>query len=160
MDDQLKSNLLSGKHWLRLIFMILFGVILYVAFAVVWAVVALQFLFALITGNDNVKLRHFGDAISQFIFQILQFLTYGSEKKPFPFSEWPASNVDIAEEEKKRADAKVVVDSNSEPETSVENDTAEEPKDPPKPKRTRKPKATENTETATSDADSSPKEEE
>src|SRR5690606_6021877 len=52
------------------------------------------FLFALITGNDNRQLRKFGDSLSIFIFDTLQFLIYNSEEKPFPFADWPESKVD------------------------------------------------------------------
>jgi len=89
MDEQLKSNLTSSKHWLRLVYMLLFAVFLQVALAVMWVLVVIQFLFALITGNDNGNLRNFGHSLSRFIFQAIQFLTYNSEEKPFPFADWP-----------------------------------------------------------------------
>lgn len=93
MDEQLKSNLTSSKHWIRLLFMILFALALQVASIVMTALVVVQFLFALITGNDNSQLRKFGDSLSIFIFDTLQFLIYNSEDKPFPFSDWPESKV-------------------------------------------------------------------
>jgi len=94
--DELKSNLLSPQHWLRLIFMLMFVVLLYIASTVIGVLVALQFLFALITGKDNTNLRSLGDSISTYIFQALQFLTYNSDQKPFPFSEWPSRSSEKA----------------------------------------------------------------
>jgi len=93
MDEQLKSNLTSSKHWIRLLFMILFALALQVASIVMTVLVVVQFLFALITGNDNTQLRKFGDSLSIFIFDTLQFLIYNSEDKPFPFADWPESKV-------------------------------------------------------------------
>lgn len=93
MDEQLKSNLTSSKHWFRLVYMILFAVLLQVALAVMWVLVVIQFLFALITGNDNRNLRSFGASLSQYIYQAIQFLTYNSEDKPFPFMDWPEAPV-------------------------------------------------------------------
>lgn len=89
MDETLKTNVLSAKHWLRLLFMLLFAALLQVASVVMWVLVSLQFLFSLFTGSDNQKLRGFGHSLSQYIYQALQFLTYNSEEKPFPFSDWP-----------------------------------------------------------------------
>jgi nitrogen fixation-related uncharacterized protein len=89
MDEQLKSNLTSSHHWLRLVFMVLFALILQVASLVMWALVAVQFLWALVTGDDNDKLRRFGHSLAKFIFDALRFLTYNTEQKPFPFSDWP-----------------------------------------------------------------------
>ena len=91
VDDNLKSNLTSARHWLRLVFMLLFAVLLQVSIAIMWVLVALQFLFALITGADNDKLRVFGASLSRYIHDSLRFLSYNSEDKPFPFSDWPAA---------------------------------------------------------------------
>ncbi len=89
MDEQLKSNLLSSHHWLRLAFMVLFAILLQVAGLVMWVVVSLQFIFSLLTGRDNIQLRSFGGSLTQYVYQSLQFLTYNTEEKPFPFSDWP-----------------------------------------------------------------------
>ncbi|MFL0798343.1 MAG: DUF4389 domain-containing protein [Cellvibrionaceae bacterium] len=89
MDEQLKSNLLSSHHWLRLAFMVLFAILLQVAGVVMWVVVCLQFIFSLLTGRDNIQLRSFGGALTQYVYQSLRFLTYNTEEKPFPFSDWP-----------------------------------------------------------------------
>jgi len=95
-NDQLKSNLQSSKHWLRLVFMLLFAAILQVASIVMWVLVIVQFLFSLITGADNSNLRKFGYSLSTYIFHTLKFLTYASEEKPFPFADWPQSaDVDV-----------------------------------------------------------------
>lgn len=91
MDEKMKSNLLSSTHWLRLVFMVLFAVILQVAAAVMWIVVVLQFLFSLFTGQNNDNLREFGHSLSVFIYQTWQFLSYNSEEKPYPFQDWPDS---------------------------------------------------------------------
>lgn len=109
--DELKSNLLSPKHWQRLIFMLLFAVLLHVASITMWVLVALQFLFALITGKDNANLRSLGDSISTYIFQALQFLTYSSEQKPFPFSDWPSAARQKAKKEEKAIEQAAADDS-------------------------------------------------
>lgn len=91
-NEQIKSNLQSSKHWLRLIFMLLFAAILQVASIVMWVLVIVQFLFSLITGTDNPNLRRFGHSLSTYIFHTLKFLTYASEEKPFPFADWPQAS--------------------------------------------------------------------
>lgn len=90
MDQQLKSNITSSKHWIRLVYMLLFSVFLYVASFVVGVLVMVQFVFALITGSDNKKLRELGSSLTTYIEQILRFLTFNSEAKPFPFADWPS----------------------------------------------------------------------
>jgi hypothetical protein len=89
MDQQLKSNITSSKHWVRLVYMLLFAFFLYVASFVVGILVIVQFLFALITGSDNRKLRELGGSLTVYIKQMLLFLTFNSEFKAFPFADWP-----------------------------------------------------------------------
>lgn len=90
-NERLKSNLTSSKHWLRLVFMLLFAAVLQLASLVMWVLVAVQFLFSLITGENNYHLRRFGHSLSTYIYDVLKFLCYSSEEKPFPFADWPAS---------------------------------------------------------------------
>lgn len=97
-NEELKSNVTSAKHWLRLVYMLLFAVLLYVASFVVWVLVVVQFLFSLFTGQDNIKIRQFASSLSAYIFHTLRFLTYTSEDKPFPFADWPESEVVIEAE--------------------------------------------------------------
>ncbi|WP_049630008.1 DUF4389 domain-containing protein [Cellvibrio sp. pealriver] len=93
-NEQLKSNLTSSKHWLRLVFMLLFAAVLQLASLVMWILVAAQFLFSLITGEDNQHLRRFGHSLSTYIYDVLKFLCYSSEEKPFPFADWPTGKRD------------------------------------------------------------------
>lgn len=88
-NEQLKSNITSSKHWFRLIFMLLFAAVLQVASIVMWVLVIAQFFFSLITGEDNLHLRRFGHSLSTYIYDVLKFLCYSSEEKPFPFADWP-----------------------------------------------------------------------
>ncbi|HEY7884094.1 MAG TPA: DUF4389 domain-containing protein [Cellvibrionaceae bacterium] len=90
-NEELKSNLLSGEHWMRLVFMILFAVLLYVAAIVMSFLVIVLFVFALVTGRANANLRQLGDTLSQFIYAVLRFLTYNTDDKPFPFAPWPTA---------------------------------------------------------------------
>ena len=90
-NEELKQNLTSTNQWLRLVYMVLFAVLLEIAGFVMLAVVIAQFLFAIFTGSANDNLRRLGDQIASYIYQTLQFLIYNTEEKPFPFSEWPES---------------------------------------------------------------------
>ena len=88
---QWKERLLSADHWLRFVFMVLFAIISYLACYVIVVLVLLQFVWSLIAGKGNGKLRDLGSSLSRYMYQILRFLTYNTEDKPFPFSDWPES---------------------------------------------------------------------
>ncbi|UCG38060.1 MAG: DUF4389 domain-containing protein [bacterium] len=83
------SNITRGETWLRGVVMLLFVVIYGVTEVLLFAVVLLQFLFTLVTGDQNGRLREFGYSISVFVYQMVRYWTYNSEEKPFPFAPWP-----------------------------------------------------------------------
>lgn len=93
-NEQLKSNLTSSKHWFRLIFMLIFAAVLQLASIVMWVLVIAQFFFSLITGEDNQYLRRFGHSLSTYIYDVLRFLCYSSDEKPFPFADWPSGSAE------------------------------------------------------------------
>lgn len=93
-NDELKRNLTSGSQWVRLLYMVLFAICLEIAGFLLLAVVVLQFLFSIINGSANDNLRRLGDQLASYVYQTIQFLIYNTEEKPFPFSEWPESDVE------------------------------------------------------------------
>ncbi|MFV1993394.1 MAG: DUF4389 domain-containing protein [Acidiferrobacterales bacterium] len=89
MDEELKQNITEHGTWIRAFYMIIFFLVYSVAEAVLAAVVIFQFLSRLFTGKINEKLLALGANLSMFAYEILMFLTYNSETKPFPFGDWP-----------------------------------------------------------------------
>ena len=75
--------------WVRGLYMLLFIFLLNIAKFVTMAVVFLQFLVVLFTGQANENLLTFGKSLSVYQYQILRFITYNSENQPFPIGEWP-----------------------------------------------------------------------
>lgn len=90
MSDNVKENIKSHDAWWRALFMLLFVCIYHVAEAVLAVVVVFQLLVVIFTGQPNARLLRFGQDLSTFIYQIVRFLTYNSEDRPFPFGDWPA----------------------------------------------------------------------
>lgn len=89
MDKTLKEKLTSKNKWIRGLYMLLFAIMYNIAEILVTAVAVFQFVISLFTGKTNEYLITFGQRLSTFIYQIMQFLTFNSEEKPYPFSPWP-----------------------------------------------------------------------
>ncbi len=89
MDKELKENLKRGATWVRVLYMLLLAIFYMVAETVLCAVVIIQVFFTLIKGTPNERLLDFGAALSKYVYQVLMYLTYNSEEKPYPFSDWP-----------------------------------------------------------------------
>ena len=123
MNNEMKSSLTAADTWKRGLFMVLFVVIYSIAEFVLGMIVFFQFLHVLFNREINERLRELTTDISVFIYQILQFLTFNSEVKPYPFAAWPDGPADL-----ESLDMGDVVDApapHSAPEASAVADVAE-----------------------------------
>jgi len=107
--DNIMGNLKQGSAWVRVILMIAFAVVLYVIIpAIVLVLMLTQTLFVFITGDSNDNLRVLGTALSKYIFEVLQFLSYASDNRPFPFSAFPSvENDDFSFNTEEKSDEKI-----------------------------------------------------
>jgi hypothetical protein len=85
-----KNNLRRQSTWLRLFFMLVVILLYWVARLVVGMVVLLQFFWVLFTGETNKSLERLGQSLATYTYQIIRYLTYNTEERPFPFDlDWP-----------------------------------------------------------------------
>jgi hypothetical protein len=90
IEDHVKSR----ATWLRLFFILVFFALYFVSRVVVFAVVVLQFFWLLFTGAVNEQLRALGQSLAGYTYEIVRFLTFNSNVRPFPFdAPWPPSAV-------------------------------------------------------------------
>lgn len=97
MSDDIVENLKQPSQWKRVGFMLALAIALYVAGVVLSLLTLAQAVFSLLTGSDNQNLRALGRDLATYVKQILDFLTYNSEIKPFPFSNYPDGDTVFAE---------------------------------------------------------------
>ena len=89
-ESPLAKNLKSKSIWMRLLFMLVITFLYSISRIVVGAVVIVQFFWVLFTGETNEKLKIFGKSLAMYTNQIILYLTFNTEERPFPFDmEWP-----------------------------------------------------------------------
>jgi hypothetical protein len=92
----IQQHIKSRTTWLRLLFMLVLVLIYGVSRLVVGAVVLLQFLWVLFTGETNERLRELGQSLATYTYQVIRYLTYNTDSRPFPFDDdWPSSTPPI-----------------------------------------------------------------
>jgi uncharacterized protein DUF4389 len=96
----IKENAKNIDVWTRGLFIVIYAVIFYFLFALIWLVVIFQFIMKLITSELNEQLLNFCDSLNQYVSQILLYITFKSEERPFPFSPWPGSEENKAAKKK------------------------------------------------------------
>jgi len=88
--SDLERNVTARSTWLRLVFMIIFAVLYGISRLVTAAVVIIQFCHVLFTGETNAQLKTFGHSLAVYSYQVVDYLTFNSETRPFPIdAEWP-----------------------------------------------------------------------
>lgn len=88
-QDQIKANLLSITFWVRLLFMAVYGVALWVVWTILIVICILQTLIVLVTGEVNDNLQRLGIHTAAYMNQIIRFMIFATEEKPFPFNPFP-----------------------------------------------------------------------
>ena len=104
----IKENAKNIDVWTRGLFIVIFAVIFYFLFALIWLVVIFQFIMKLITTELNQQLLDFSDSLIQYVSQILLYITFKSEERPFPFSSWPGKKEEAKSIAKKKTTKKKV----------------------------------------------------
>lgn len=85
---EIKDNLLRG------IYMVLFFIVLYVLWMILVFIAIVQFIIRLIWNRCNQNLLNLAENLIHYYKDILNYVTYNSEKIPYPFSPWPTSKQD------------------------------------------------------------------
>lgn len=88
MNDENK-HLEREAIGLRILWMVIFAIVWQLAEIVLALVVVIQLGYRLFYGAANGSLQGFGDSLSQYLQQIGRYGTFNSEKKPWPFADWP-----------------------------------------------------------------------
>ncbi|MDH5632100.1 MAG: DUF4389 domain-containing protein [Gammaproteobacteria bacterium] len=108
MSEDYKQNIKEQGTWMRGLNILLFTIIYSVTEMVIALVVLFQFLSVLFTRQTNEQLLDLGQRLSTYVFQILRYVTFNSDDRPFPFSDFPATEGNAAAGGKKKAAKKKV----------------------------------------------------
>lgn len=101
METEINTNLKKITTWKRIFFILVFIVIVGLLRMLLWAVIFLQVASSLLTGSANENILGFSAKLSAYLYHILLFLTYNTDKQPFPFSSWRLTEeLDLPETEK------------------------------------------------------------
>ncbi|MCB1937073.1 MAG: DUF4389 domain-containing protein [Nitrosomonas sp.] len=97
MDKQIKEmaqTFQKNKLVLRVFFMVFYIVIYSVSKFLIVGLALFQLVTILISEKPNEQVLKFSLGLSVYIYQIVQYVSFNSEIKPFPFSAWPNGRID------------------------------------------------------------------
>jgi len=89
-DDTIsqKESHINSEVLTRILLTVLFALIGWLSLWVFGVVVLVQFGFLLITGSLNKNLKAFNAELGDYLSDIIKFVSFQKEEKPFPFQSW------------------------------------------------------------------------
>jgi uncharacterized membrane protein len=88
MSNEINKNLVKTSTWKRLFFMAVFLFILGFVKLIIWFVMLFQVATHLLTGAPNEHALKLGQILAAYVYQVILYLTYDTDKMPFPFSDF------------------------------------------------------------------------
>ena len=79
----------NQSSWLRGLLMLGFFLVFGVVRLIVGFVALFQFGFLLFTGEPSERLSRFGESVSLYTYDLVEYLTCAGDRLPFPFGPWP-----------------------------------------------------------------------
>ena len=74
---------------IRLLYMVVFALTFWILTWILAVTVIAQLVLTLLGGAPNPELLRFSNGLSRYISQVIEFLTFITDKPPFPFAPWP-----------------------------------------------------------------------
>ena len=116
--DELVDNLKRPSLWKRVFFTLGFALLFNIILVpLVILMVLVQVAFSLFAGEKNSNLADLSEKLVAYLVEVLGFLLFTTEHKPFPFNDFPGSGEintpaeDVVESEISRSESAQVSDS-------------------------------------------------
>lgn len=84
-----KINEQSKAGWERVFYTILYLIIGRFISMVLFVIAVCQFIYSWVIGEPNDKLLHFTSGLAEYTKQLVSYVGFNSEEKPWPVGEWP-----------------------------------------------------------------------
>ena len=82
---------------MRILYLILFGFIFSFIDLLLVAIAIIQVLSSILGDGAIPSVQRFGASLGIYLRQIADFLSYASDEKPFPYSDWPQAELPVDE---------------------------------------------------------------
>lgn len=80
----------QGKAGLsRALYTILFLIIIRLISTVLFVIAITQFIYSWLTGEPNEKILHFTEGLAEYSKQLVSYVGFNTDEKPWPVGEWP-----------------------------------------------------------------------
>ena len=76
----------------RALFIILYLIIIRLISAVLFVIAITQYIYSWLTGEPNDKIMYFTEGLGEYSKQLVSYVGFNTDEKPWPFGDWPDVN--------------------------------------------------------------------
>ena len=86
ISDEATSNIKDSSTWIDALLVVVYLLVISYSIFLLWIIAFAQFIFKLITKKPNKNLGDLTNVFQKFINQIIDFVTFETEERPYPFN--------------------------------------------------------------------------
>ena len=101
-SDAKPSN--NDSLWLRALFMLILAAAFGISETILYLLAIVSLIHRVLKGENNQRMVAFGGALGRYIQQIANYLTFNTDRAPFPFDSWPGNEKPANESDKPTSD--------------------------------------------------------
>ena len=87
--EEVETNKQPKAGWKRVLYTILYLTINRFISMLLFLITVCQFIYSWLIGEPNDKLLHFTGGLAEYSKQLVSYIGFNSEEKPWPVGEWP-----------------------------------------------------------------------
>ena len=87
--DEVETNEREKPGVIRALYTILFLIIIRLISMVLFVIVITQYIYSWLTGEPNDKLLYFTEGLAEYSRQLVSYVGFNTDEKPWPVGEWP-----------------------------------------------------------------------
>lgn len=88
-SENSKSSLTAPDKWARIVLMACFALAGWVVLVILTVMILMQTLIVLVTGSGNDKLQSGGKLFTDYLQQIIMYMIFATDDRPWPFAPFP-----------------------------------------------------------------------
>ena len=78
-----------GELGARILYMVLFGIVFWIVSWILAVTAVAQLLIRVLSGRASAELARFGAGLARYAAQLVEYLTFASDRVPYPVGELP-----------------------------------------------------------------------
>lgn len=87
--EEIETNEREKPGLVRALYILLYLIIGRFISMVLFVIAITQYIYYWLTGEPNEKILHFTEGLSEYAKQLVSYVGFNSDEKPWPFGDWP-----------------------------------------------------------------------